>query len=136
MTTIQTRPNTAFTVFRISLVCEIIVFLSAALLHTGAFGVPALLPAMIVEGLCGIGCAISAYGLFAGKPWALKGAVIVQVLVLLGVLLGVVALTRSPGLRSPLNLSLHGIMLALILIELALLAAPGIRQAFPRRQAL
>ena len=78
-----------YNVFRVVLVCEAIVFLLATILHTGAFGVPALLAAMIVEGLCGIGCVISAYGVFTHKPWAQKTAVIVQILILAGVLLGI-----------------------------------------------
>ncbi len=119
-----------YTAFKIVLVCEAIVFLSAALLHTGYFGVPSLLPAMIVEGLCGLCCLVSAYALFSRKSWALKGAIIVQFLILFGVLLGLAALAGNAGLRTPLNLGLHGVMLVLIIIGLLLLALPGTRAAF------
>ncbi len=117
--------------FRIVVVGEAAVFLLAALLHTGAFGVPALIPAMIVEGICGIGCVFSAYALFTHKPWSYKAAMSVQIFILLGVLLGISALASSSGLRTPLNLGLHGVMLVLILAGLTLLLIPGTRQAFP-----
>lgn len=119
-----------FSAYRLVVVSEALVFLLAATLHTGAFGVPALLPAMIVEGLCGIACVISAYAVFTHQNWAQKAAVIVQIFILAAVLLGVFALVRSPGLLTPINVGLHVIMLVLILIGLSLLAIPATRQAF------
>src|SRR6185437_2887563 len=44
---LQQQTNT-FSAFRVVVVCEAVVFLFAAALHTGAFGVPQLIPAMIV----------------------------------------------------------------------------------------
>ena len=125
----QHRAGT-FAAFRVVLVCEAIVFLLAAILHTGGFGVAALLPAMIVEGLCGIACVISAYAVFTHRPWARKTAIIVQISIFAGVLLGIAALLGDAGIRTPLNLGLHGIMLVLIVSGLSLLAIPGTRQAF------
>jgi hypothetical protein len=122
----------AFSAYRLVVVGEALVFLLAALLHTGAFGVPALLPAMIVEGLCCIACVISAYTVFTHQGSALKAAIIVQVFILAAVLLGISALVRSPGLQTPINVGLHAIMLVLILIGLSLLAIPATRQAFRR----
>ncbi len=131
MTQVQVqRQSGAFGVFRVIIVCEAIVFLVAAALHTGAFGVSQLIPAMIVEGLCGLGCVLSAYAMFTRKRWAKKNALIVQILVLLGVLLGVVALMRSPGLDTPLNVGLHAVMFLLIVLGLALLALPNTRVGF------
>ncbi len=126
------HPAAAFIAFRAMLVCEVIVFLIAAPLHTGAFGVPALFAAMIAEGLCGLGCLVSAYTLFTHQPRALQIAVIVQIFVLFAVLLGITVIVRSPAMRTPLNLGLHGAMLALIGAGLALLAVPGTRTAFSR----
>ena len=125
-----------FSAYRLVVVSEALVFLLAALLHTGAFGVPALLPAMIVEGLCGIGCVISAYAMFTHRSGAQKTAVIVQVLIFAGVLLGIFALAHNPGLQTPINVGLHAIMLVLILIGLSLLAIPATRQAFRRDRDL
>jgi hypothetical protein len=118
-----------YNAFRVVLVGEAIVFLLAAALHTGAFGVPALTDAMIVEGLCGIACITSAYTVFTHKRQALKIAVIVQVFILAAVLLGVAAVLGRPEIRTPLNIGLHGVMLVLILIELSLLAIPDTRAA-------
>ncbi|GEM_PF-45536 len=118
-----------FIAFRVIVVCQAIVFFLAAALHTGVFGVPSLPPAMIVEGLCGIGCVISAYGIFTRKTWAPGAAVIIQILILLAVLLGVFVILSSPDIRTALNLALHAIMLALIVPGLALLAIPGTRAA-------
>ncbi len=130
------QKSSTYTTFRVIVICEAIVFLVAAALHTGTFGVPQLIPAMIVESLCGIGCVISAYAVFARKPWAKKTALIVQVLILLGVLLGVFALIRSPDLATPINVSLHATMLVLIVIGLFLLALPGTRAGFPEAPTL
>lgn len=124
------RQASTFTAFRVVVVCEAIIFLVAAALHTGAFGVPSLFAAMIVEGLCGIGCVLSAYAVFTRKPWARKNALITQILLLIGVLVGVAAVTSDASIRTPLNLSLHGVMLVLILMALALLALPGTRAGF------
>ena len=135
MTQVQAqRQSGTFSVFRVIMVCEAIVFLVAAALHTGAFGVPQLIPAMIVEGLCGLGCVLSAYAMFTRKRWAKKNALIVQILILLGVLLGLVALLRSPGLDTPLNVSLHAVMFILIGIGLALLALPTTRAGFSEKK--
>ena len=131
MTHVQVQHQAStFSVFRVVVVCEAIVFLVAASLHTGAFGVPSLFAAMIVEGLCGIGCVVSAYALYTRKAWAQKNALITQILILAAVLVGLTAVTSDPGIRTPLNLGLHAVMLALILIALALLALPGTRAGF------
>lgn len=131
MTRVQVQGQAStFSIFRVVVVCEAIVFLVAASLHTGAFGVPSLFAAMIVEGLCGIGCVVSAYALYTGKPWAQKNALITQVLILVAVLVGIAAVLGGTNIRTPLNLGLHIVMLALILIALALLALPGTRAGF------
>lgn len=119
--------STAATAFGALVVCEAIVFLVAATLHTGAFTVPQLIPAMIVEGLCGIGCVICAYVVLTRKASALTTAIIVHILAIAGVLLGIVALSRSPGLRTPTNVMLHAMMLVLIVLALSLLTIPGMR---------
>jgi signal transduction histidine kinase len=132
MTQVQVEhQDSTFTAFGVLVVCEAIVFLVAAALHTGGFGVSQLIPAMMVEGLCGLGCILSAYAMFMRKRWAKKNAMIVQVLILLGVLLGVFALIGFPDLDTPINLSLHAAMIVLIIIGLALLVLPGTRAGFP-----
>lgn len=130
------RQSRTFAAFRVVLVGEAIVFFLAAILHTGDFGVPALIPAMIVEGLCGIASVISAYAVFARTGWAQKTAAIIQIFLLLSVLLGIFALVRDPGIRDPLNVGLHVVMLALIATGLSLLAIPGTRQALQNDHTL
>jgi signal transduction histidine kinase len=125
------QQDSTYTAFGVFVVCEAIVFLVAAALHTGAFGVAQLLPAMLVEGLCSLGCILSAYTMFLRKRWAKKNAMIVQVLILLGVLFGVFELIGFPDLDTPINLSLHAVMLVLIIIGLALLVLPSARAGFP-----
>ncbi|HLV98083.1 MAG TPA: ATP-binding protein [Ktedonobacterales bacterium] len=129
------QQTSTFMLFRLVVVCEAIIFLVASALHTGAFGVPSLFAAMIVEGLCGIGCVISAYAIFTRQRWARKNALITQILILVGVLAGVFAITRDASIRTPLNLILHGIMLVLIMVGLSLLSLSSTRQGFGRNQA-
>ena len=124
-----------FQIFRIVVVCEAVVFLFAATLHTGAFGVPALYAAMIVEGLCGLGCVLSAYALFTRRRWARTNAITTQILILAAVLVGISAVTTDPGIRTPLNLGLHGIMLVLIVMGLSLLCLASTRAGFRSRHA-
>jgi signal transduction histidine kinase len=127
--------DSTFTAFGVLEICEAIVFLVAAALHTGAFGMSQLIPAMMVEGLCGLGCILSASAMFRRKRWARKSATIMQTLILLGVLLGVFELIGFPDLDTPINLSLHAAMIVLIIIGLALLVLPGARAGVPEATA-
>jgi hypothetical protein len=129
------RQSGRATIFRVLVVCEAGVFLFAAALHTGAFTEPQLIPAMIVEGLCGIGFAFCAYVVLTRKTWARTATIVVHVLALVGVLLGVSALIASPGLRTPMNVVLHSVMLVLIVTGLSLLAIPNTRKAFESTHA-
>ncbi len=128
--TLRTVSGTSFTAFRVVLLLEIIVFLIAATFHTGVFGVPPITDAAIVESLCATACIISAYAVFTGRGWALKAAIIVQVFILSGVLLGVAALTHFSYLLTPINIGFHGTMLVLIITEFVLLSLPATRAAF------
>jgi hypothetical protein len=129
------RQESTFTAFGVLEVCEASVFLVAAALHTGAFGVSQVIPAMIMEGLWGLGCILSAVALFMRKSWARKSATIMQALILLGVLLGVFELIGFPDLDTPINLSLHAAMIVLIIIGLALLVLPSARSGVPEATA-
>lgn len=124
----QSQAGTAI-IFRVLVVCAAIVFLFVAALHTGAFTETQLIPAMIVEGLCGIGFVVAAYALLTRQPWAWRSAIVVYLSSCAGVLLGIGALARSPGLRTPTNVALHAMMIALLVIGLSLLAMPSTRQA-------
>jgi hypothetical protein len=125
-----------YTAFRAVVVSEAVVFLFAATLHTGHFGVQPLFAAMIVEGLCGIACVISAFAMLTHKLWARMAAMIVQIFILAGVLLGVAALIGSASIRTPINVGLHGLMLALIVSGITLLVMPDTWEAFDNDDSL
>jgi hypothetical protein len=108
-------------------VCQALVFFVASALHTGAFGVPSLYIAMVVEGLCGIACLYSVYTIFSRRPSAASTALIVQILILLAVLLGLYSVLHDESIRTPINVGLHIVMLVLILLGLGLLSLPGTR---------
>ncbi|MGO8951631.1 MAG: ATP-binding protein [Ktedonobacterales bacterium] len=126
------QASPTFTAFRAVVVCQALVFFVASAIHTGAFGVPSLTAAMIVEGLCGIACVFSAYAIWTMRPWAEETALIVQILILLAVLLGITAVLSDESIRTPINVGLHVVMLVLILTGLSLLAIPGTRAGFGR----
>ena len=91
------RGTTVVTVISVLMVLEAITFLVAALLHLGiqlplGFSEPQIIPATIVEGLCGIFLAVSAYAVIARKTWAWGGAIAAHVFAVAGVLLGIIAL--------------------------------------------
>ena len=123
----QGRAGAPTGTFLTVVVCQALVFLFAATLHTGAFGVPSLYIAMVVEGLCGIACIFSAYTILTRRPSAARAAVIVQILIFLAVLLGLFSVLRDESIRTPINVGLHIVMLALILLGLGLLSLPGTR---------
>jgi hypothetical protein len=120
------------TTFLTVVVCQALVFLFAATLHTGAFGVPSLYVAMVVEGLCGIACIISAYTIFARRPSAPRTALVVQILILFAVLVGLFSVLHDESIRTPINVGLHIVMLGLILLGLGLLSLPGTRASLRR----
>ena len=77
-------------------------FLFMSALHTRVlmplgFSEPVIVPAVIVEGLCGAVLVIAAFGLLTGRDWRWSGAVAAQAFSLAGVLLGIVGDQRRTG---------------------------------------
>jgi len=126
------RQSSIAAAFRVIIVCTAIVFLFAAALHTGAFGVPQLVPAMIVEGACGIGFVFLIFAVFTRQTWAQTAAITVHIVAVVGVLAGFTALVRSPGLDTPINVALHVVMIVLLVAGLSLIAIPGTRETLHR----
>jgi hypothetical protein len=93
---------------------------------------PVILPATIVESLCGIGLAIAAYAIFTRKPWAWAAAVSGHALALGGVLLGVTAITLTSGSSTPLNDTFHRVMIVLLTAGLVWLCTQAARTALGR----
>ncbi len=93
------RWTTVVMVINVLIVGEATTFLLATLLHLGipvplGFTQPQIIPAAIVEGLCGIFLAVSAYAIFTYKTWAWRVALAAHVFAVVGVLLGILATIR------------------------------------------
>ena len=116
-------------------------FLLGALLHLGVqvplvFAVlaePRILPATVVEGLCGLGLAVAAFAVLTRRGWAWPAAFAAHAFALGGVLLGTVALAVGGGPNTELNTIYHRVMLVALVAVLVLLLTPRGKAAFLRR---
>ena len=128
------RWTTIVMVIGVLMVLEAITFLLAAMLHMGiqfplGFSEPQIIPATVVEGLCGIFLAVGAYAVFVRKSWAWQGAVAAHVFAVAGVLLGITALALGAGPSTEVNTIYHRTILVVLVIVLGLLLTPGARAA-------
>lgn len=123
------RRTTIATIISILTVLYAISFFIGALLHADVripigFTVldePQIIPATIVEGLCGIVLAVSAYAILTRKPWAWQSAVGAHIISIGGVLLGIAALAAGRGPRTNLNDTYHAVILTLLMATFAVL---------------
>jgi hypothetical protein len=114
-------------------------FLFGALLHLGVrvplgFAVlaePRILPATVVEGLCGLALSVAAWAILARKGWARTAAIAAHAFALGGVLLGTAALAAGAGPSTNMNTVYHRVMLVALAAVLALLLTPAGRSALP-----
>ncbi|HEX4813929.1 MAG TPA: hypothetical protein VFV66_14380 [Nonomuraea sp.] len=96
-----------------------LVFFAAVLLHAGVslgpLRQPVVVPAAIVETLCGAAMLAGAYGALAGRWWAWDGLIYAHATALSGVLLGIlaIALGRSAAMNPPL-IAYHGTIATLL----------------------
>lgn len=94
------------------------IFFLAALLHAGItlgrLHEPEIIPATIVEAICGIFLAWGTMAILANWARQWRFALIGNLVALGGVLLGMAALAAGKGPRTPTNDLHHRIMLALI----------------------
>ena len=108
-------------------------FFFGALLHLGAriplgFAVlaePRILPATIVEGLCGLALAAAAYAVLGRRSGAWMAAVAAHAFSLGGVLLGMAALAVGAGPSTELNAVYHRVILVALVATLGLLLTPA-----------
>ena len=115
-------------------------FFIGALLHLGVriplgFAVieePVILPATIVEGLCGTALAVAAFAVLARRNGAWAVAAAAHAFALGGVLLGIVALAVGAGPSTELNTVYHRVMVVALLAVLGLLLSPPGRSALHR----
>ncbi|MGH8929867.1 MAG: hypothetical protein ACRDZO_04315 [Egibacteraceae bacterium] len=115
-------------------------FFIGALLHAGVriplgFAVlaePVIVPAVIVESLCGAGLATAAYAVLARKAWAWPFTLGAHAFALGGVLLGIAAIAAGRGPSTVLNDTYHRVMVILLVATAALLATPRGRAVLGR----
>jgi hypothetical protein len=115
-------------------------FFFGALLHLGVriplgFAVlaePTILPATIVESLCGLALLISAFAVLTRMSFAWTAAFAAHAFALGGVMLGIVALAVGGGPSTDLNTIYHRVMLVALVAVLALLLTPTGRAALSR----
>jgi prepilin signal peptidase PulO-like enzyme (type II secretory pathway) len=88
----------------------------------GRFHEPHIIPAAIVETICGISLASSALIVLTSTVLSWRTPLISNLIALGGVLLGMVALAAGRGPRTASNDLYHHIMLSLIAASLVLLA--------------
>ena len=115
-------------------------FFFGALLHLGVtiplgFAVveePVILPATIVEGLCGVALAVAAFAVLTRRELAWPIALAAHAFALGGVLLGITALALGAGPSTDLNTVYHRLMVVGLVAVLALLLSPAGRTALRR----
>jgi hypothetical protein len=137
--TIRRRTNIGTAVGILSALYALTFFVGA-LLHLGwriplGFAVlaePRILPAAVVEGLCGLALAAAAIALFANSGRAWTAAFAAHAIALGGVLLGVTALALGAGPGTNLNTTYHRVMLVALVAVLALLLSPAGRTTLRR----
>jgi fluoride ion exporter CrcB/FEX len=132
----KTTTGSFTTIVTVLMVGEAVTFLLAALLHLGippGLSEPRIIPAAIVEGLCGLFLAVSTYAAVTHKPWAWGAATAAHVFAVAGVLLGITALALGAGPSTEANTLYHRVILGVLIVVLVLLATPGARAALGRR---
>jgi hypothetical protein len=119
-----------------------VTFFCGALLHLGVrlplgaavLAESTILPAAIVESLCGLALSFGAFAVFARWNRAWSTVFAAHACALGGVLLGVSALALGAGPSTDLNTMYHRVMLVGLVAVLVLLLTPAGRAAF-RREA-
>ncbi len=114
-------------------------FFFGALLHVGVrvplgftvLAEPRILPATVVEGLCGLTLSAASFAALTRKGWARPAAIAAHAFALGGVLLGTAALAIGAGPTTDLNTVYHRVMLVALAAALALLLTPTGRAALP-----
>ncbi len=138
LTDVTTRPRAPLaTTIGILAVLYAVTFFVGALLHLGiriplgfaALTEPRIVPATIVEGLCGLGLVVGAYAILTGRSWAWSAVTGAHAFALGGVLLGITALALGGGPSTELNTIYHRVMLAALVVGLVSLLTPAGRAA-------
>ena len=94
---------------------------------------PPVLAAAIVEGAIGVVMIVVAAAASARRPWAWNAAVAGYLFGIGGFAVGILALVRSPGLRTGFNVAVHAGVLPLLVVGLALTLTAAGREALSVR---
>jgi hypothetical protein len=124
-------------VISVLMVVETMTFLLAALSHLDiqfppGFSEPRIIPAAIVEGLCGVFLAVGTYGVFSRETWAWGVALAAHTFAVAGVLLGITSLAMGFGPSTLPNTIYHWVILAVLVIVLVGLSTPSARAVLGR----
>ena len=120
------------TVIIVLMVAEAVTFLLAALLHLGiplGLSEPRIIPAAIVEGVCGLFLAVSTYAVVTRTTWAWGAALATHLVAVAGVLLGITALALGAGPSTVANTIYHRVILGVLVVVLVGLSTPAARAA-------
>ncbi len=136
----QVAQTTAGFVIGIVMIIEAITFWIGAMLHLGTpiplgFTVitePQIIPATIVEGLCGLVLAVGAYAVFTSQSWAWPATIAAHVISIAGVLLGITSLALGFGPRTELNTVYHWTILSVLILVLTWLLTSSGKAALSR----
>ena len=107
------------------MISNALLFFFGAVQHAGVsigyFHEPRIIPAAIVESLCGLSLVWGVAAVFGHSPVEWRTAITANLVPLGGVLLGMAALAAGRGPRTVSNDMYHHIMLALIVTALLLI---------------
>ena len=107
------------------MIANALLFFFGAVQHAGVsigyFHEPRIIPAAIVESLCGLSLVWGVAAVFGHSPVEWRTAIIANLVPLGGVLLGMAALAAGRGPRTASNDMYHHIMLALIVTAFLLI---------------
>jgi hypothetical protein len=124
------------TVISVLMGAEAVTFLLAALLHLGiplGLSEPRIIPAAIVEGLCGLLLAVSTYAVVARARLAWGAALAAHLFAVAGVVLGIASLALGAGPSTVPNTIYHRVILGVLIVVLLGLSTPAARAALRRR---
>jgi hypothetical protein len=128
--------TTVVRVITVLMVGEALTFLLAALVHAGiplGFSEPRIIPATIVEGLCGLFLAVSTYAVVARTRLAWGAALAAHLFAVAGVLLGIISLALGAGPSTVANTIYHRVILGVLVLVLLGLSTPAARAVLRRR---
>lgn len=142
MVMVKNHPSNIAAAFAVLVALEAATFLVAAALHVGVriplgFATlvePRIAEAATAEGLIGIFLAGSACVVFSRQTWAWWAAIVAHIFAVVGVTIGVIALTFGPGPLTPLNDLYHRVMLGVAVAVLVFLFTPIGRGALGRSE--